>query len=168
MKKKLKTTVFFAILLILAGFLTSFEKEKVCEEEKACECGHEKNSTFLVGNKWKLEFIVGGYGTPSVNYSQYNIVYEFKENNVLVVSGKLDIADDRILGPGEHFYDAVWVRGPVRSTIACYPLIKIGTVIYRRTLGSLGANIPGTQLYDIPACGNPSFSAYIMYFSIIN
>jgi len=81
-----------AIALLLAGSFSSCIKKN---EEPAS----------IVG-KWKLvesRYFSFINGLQVSDYSQYNIVYEFKTNNVLFVSG---VADDNfsLYGNGEHFY----------------------------------------------------------------
>jgi len=39
----------------------------------------------------------------NIDYSQFNIVYEFMENNILTVLGKVGYTDNRIHEIGNHF-----------------------------------------------------------------
>jgi len=88
------------------------------------------NNTEIIG-KWKLEKVDAPFVAQSFDYSQYNIVYEFKSNGVLTVSSETDIIDEYIgdeiyigHGIGEHSYSFVenkegylWVDYPYRLVI---------------------------------------------------
>ena len=59
---------------------------------------HDKSASIL--GKWKLIKSYYPHGRQCNDYSQYDIIYEFKEDNVLTVSGEMY----HILKTGEHFY----------------------------------------------------------------
>lgn len=68
-------------------------------------CSDDYESTNVVG-KWKLEKAETVFYNPQLyNYSQNNIIYEFKSNGILIISSDIDdyIGDM----PGEYTYDSV-------------------------------------------------------------
>ena len=76
-------------------------------------CAQKENNTeptSIIG-KWKLvKFDYRPMTSPpspkdSFDYSQNNVVYEFKSNNILTVSGKTDDIDYRGLEIGDHSYE---------------------------------------------------------------
>lgn len=99
-----------AIALLLAGCLSSCT-EKKNDVDNDClsifNIIHDKSASIL--GKWKLIKTRGivlsseGYDLKCYDYSRYDIVYEFKTNNVLTISGDLDIWPKI----GEHFYSIV-------------------------------------------------------------
>jgi len=112
--KILKLTVF---LILLAGIFSSCTKENG-------ERGIQENFV----SKWNLiEFCYYDWdqGEPKLlDYSQYDIIYDFKINNVLTVSGKMDNVDDyRGHTKGNYFYK--YLRIPT-SDGSSYPLLEIG------------------------------------------
>jgi len=151
---KANILIFTAFLLLLAGCF--------------CSCQKKENSieySSMVVGKWKLEFISDREQT--IDYSKYNIVYEFKTNNVLTVTGKVNNTDHRILENGKHFYNVVIPESiDLLGDTRWRPELKIDTVLYRLTNGWMADNIPGLQIYD--KADNPSFAAYVLYFSKIN
>jgi hypothetical protein len=91
MKKILKYIMLSVVLLSLVGGFSACERK----EKEIIETRH-------VG-KWKLEKIEKD--ALNFDYSQHNIVYEFKTNNILIVSGDIDsIEDYRGHEIGEYFY----------------------------------------------------------------
>jgi len=122
------------ILLILSGcFLSCTKKVENFNEDCSLlikyinEIVHDESSSIL--GKWKLENSVGilmGWhygdsGTPYLcsDYSQSNIVYEFKTDNVLTISEDTDL-----FLKGEHFYSIVefneWYGSEFRLKIGEY------------------------------------------------
>ena len=81
MKKILKLIAFSAILLSLVGGFFSCKEDIDIDPQKA-----------IIG-KWKLVKLTVPMMGVSYNYSNYNIVYDFKANGVLTVSGKIDQID---------------------------------------------------------------------------
>ena len=79
---------------------------KVCNLSAEFEIKIEEDAENIIG-KWKLVRIMNPalLGPRWFNYFQQNIVYEFKENGVFMVSGKVEHID---MGygyePGEYFY----------------------------------------------------------------
>jgi hypothetical protein len=94
MKNTLKHIAF---LLVLAGGFLACKKE---------------DPTKAVLGKWKLEKIEkttfvpweGVKGLEVFDYSQNDIVYEFKDKNVLTVSGACDIDNYKGHETGNHFF----------------------------------------------------------------
>ena len=93
------------VLLFLAGIFS-------CSENSDTEIIIEKA---IIG-KWKLVKIEvdidlengNGIRNPTTfDYSQDNIIYEFKKNNVLTISGSIDKNDYRVHEAGDHFYEMV-------------------------------------------------------------
>jgi len=85
------------VLLVLAGSFSS------CAED-------EEPTTSIIG-KWKLVKVTSSFtsiGPISFDYSQYNILYEFKVNDILTVSGKTDNIDNYMGHEiGEHSYSII-------------------------------------------------------------
>ena len=69
-------------------------------------CTKKDEEPTIIG-KWKLVEVKEDwdwFGEPKIHdYSQYNIVYEFKNINILLVSGKTDNIS-LVHGNGEHSY----------------------------------------------------------------
>ena len=168
MKNILKITKLTAFFLFLMGGLISCKKEKnnmieVCPSP--------------VLGKWKLEFVYAGFQTPNVYYSQYDVVYEFKENNVLVVSGKVDVVDSRIHENGKYYYGVFVPKDtdpslytPLRKYSPHNPLIiKIDTVSYELDPGgTIWNGIRGLQIKNVVDNGNIRLIDYGLYFSKID
>jgi hypothetical protein len=94
MKKKQRTLTLI-IAILFAGFLFSCKKEEVG--------GFEEYDANIVG-KWQVIADLGWGGEP-IDYLPYNIIYDFRENNTLHVSGITDsIQDYKWHQPGEYSY----------------------------------------------------------------
>ena len=110
----LKLTVF---LLFLAGSISSCEKEKRYEP------------TSLKGSQWKLVRASLPFNESELyDYSQYDIKYEFKTNNVLTVSGETNFTDS-YLGHeiGEYFYSIIYDDQIIPGSS---PVLKIDELYY--------------------------------------
>jgi hypothetical protein len=90
----MKKTIFkiAAILLVLAGMIA---------------CGKEEEDNIYRKNiigKWKLMKIMSreesDWMFDTVDYSNENIIYEFRNNNKLVINGYVE----NDFSPGEHYY----------------------------------------------------------------
>ena len=83
-----------------------------------------------VYGKWKLSFV--GYMDENISpavfdYSQNDIIYDFKGNNVLVISGEMNSIDDyKGHEKGEYYYKKHPIP-PCGPTALCIPQITIGT-----------------------------------------
>ena len=84
-------------LLICIGFfvLLQCNKGKFSDDDcKDCSCIYEftHEETASIVGRWKLEKInlSSRTGTTCTDCSPYNVVYEFKENGVLTVSGDIE------------------------------------------------------------------------------
>jgi len=66
--------------------------------------GEEINYLSIIG-KWKLIKTVHPMSGQSLDYSKYNIFYEFKSDNILKISG--DSGEQIFFDTGEHFYTFV-------------------------------------------------------------
>jgi len=130
-KNKMRTTIFhlFIALLLFASVLSSCTKDKY------------EDLTPLIAGKWKLEAFsptispaVGGFQNY-LDYSQYDIFYDFTENNVLVVSGIMDdIVDYRGHAKGKHSYKIITKGNKIGSgplAILAYLEIKIDKETYK-------------------------------------
>jgi hypothetical protein len=98
MKKIILKTV--AILLILAGMMISCGEEKNEDNENP----YREN---IIG-KWKLVEIVTtiGYGnqnTDTVDYSNSNIIYDFQNDSILIITGY--VPDDLLEGMHTYKYE---------------------------------------------------------------
>jgi len=89
-----------------------------------------------ISGKWKLVAVSYWDLEPLIlDYSQYDIIYDFKENNILMVSGEAESMDDyRGHERGEHHYERLPIS---RSGLTGIPLpqIRIGTKTYGITFG---------------------------------
>jgi hypothetical protein len=92
----------------------------------------------LVGSKWKLEVFCYWDEEPiNVDYSQYDIIYEFKGNNVLLVSGEMDSIDAyKGHTKGEHSYKIhpIPPSGPLGPCPSGHP-IEIDTETHTISFG---------------------------------
>ena len=89
------------VLLLVSIFSSCSKNTSNIEEMRFL-----KNPSELFG-KWKLsETVSSGFITQpkTENYSQYNIVFEFKPNGILTVSGNLD---SHWPNNGDHDYSVV-------------------------------------------------------------
>jgi len=106
----LKLTIF--LLLLVGVFPACKEKEELPEEEQEelpteeCKNLHRDN---IIG-QWKLieSFVSVNYSkTERTDYSNENIIFDFQEDNKLVITGNivdsLSLFDD--FQGGEHFYE---------------------------------------------------------------
>ena len=112
--KLLKLLTFSLLLMTLAAACNKNQKENDVQIENPEEAIKHIDSELyaLISGKWQLvevrEVFVPVPPHPSYDYSGYNIVYEFKTNGVLTVSGETyDI--DRYIGHeiGEHPYSFI-------------------------------------------------------------
>ena len=78
------------VLVFFAGSIYSCTKE------------NEESATII--GKWKYVKCVYPFGNKLYDYSQYNIVYEFKPNNILAISGETHIENYVGHEIGKHFY----------------------------------------------------------------
>ena len=83
---------YVSVFLFIAGIYSSCATEKNVDENcEDCLCifdfTHEKDASII--GKWKLEKIRvhSRMGIACTDCSQYNVVYEFKQNGTLTVSG---------------------------------------------------------------------------------
>jgi len=96
----------------------------------------EDTSSIL--GKWKLEFV--GYmdtniSPATLHYAQYEIIYDFKENNVLIVSGKTENIDDyRGHEKGTHYYKKLPITLSGHTGLPL-PQIEIGKETHGITFG---------------------------------
>jgi hypothetical protein len=82
---KKKQTAFTVILvLLIAGIFSSCKKEEIG--------GYEEYNAEIVG-KWQLVAVSSWAGEP-IDYLPYNIIYDFRENNILQVAGEIEGIDD--------------------------------------------------------------------------
>ena len=109
-KKKIKNGIgLLAFLLISVGFFSA------CKEKE--ECKNPDSNYFIIG-RWKLiEVSVSvNYSQPeTTDYSNDNIIFDFQENNKLVISGPIPgvlvVFDD--FQEDEHFYEyRIWYDCP--------------------------------------------------------
>ena len=117
---------------------TSNENEDVLNENEDIsneneDVSNENEDTSSIVGKWKLEVVyfldLTDISPKHLDYSQNDIIYDFKENNVLIVSGKMDnIGDYRGYTKGEHSYEMLPIppSGPAGPCPAGIP-IKIDT-----------------------------------------
>jgi len=100
MKNTLKFT---AILLIMLGCFSSCEKYTPTEYTPT---GNDtiigdttiENDTIGIVGKWKLVKIKLGWMMGEIDYSQNNIIFKFKTNGILIISG----GENELINNGEH------------------------------------------------------------------
>ena len=118
----------FELILILAIVFVGCNKAVQMNDED----GEEFAS--IIG-KWKLVNVTIPFIGEENDYSQYNIVYEFNANGILLVSGKIDHIDAyRGHGTGEHFYSII-DENEASETIPEFRL-KIGTAYWAYRISS--------------------------------
>ena len=96
-------------MLMLSGIIISCSNGG--NNDEGPDTKSAESSSLILG-KWKLDKIItaGFIGEPKTfDHSQNNVVYEFKPNNLLAVSGEIKDIDDYIGFPpfGNHFYDLI-------------------------------------------------------------
>jgi len=95
----MKKILILAILFSLAGSFSSC-KEKETDITKVNE----------ITGKWELLKITISFtpeGAISRDYSQNNIVYEFKADGILTVSRDINHSDTYVHEQGDHFYSII-------------------------------------------------------------
>ena len=88
---KIKKVLLAVLLLIMAGTFTLCSKKGDGDCLDSFNIVHDESAS-IVG-KWQLiKSISSGFGAPvtCTDFSQFNIVYEFKSNKVVVISVKID------------------------------------------------------------------------------
>lgn len=101
----------------------------------------EETTGISIIGKWKLVQIEDLFVTNPpprfFDYSQYNIVYEFKTNNILTVFGKIDNVDYRGLEIGNYFYQMNYNNDYSDPLYLPYPyMLMIDTISYTYHLAS--------------------------------
>ena len=102
---------------------------------------NENEDTLIIAGKWKLDFV--GYMDSNISpairdYSQYDIIYDFMENNVLIVSGNVNKIDDyRGHAIGTHSYELLPLPLFEAPAEACFwgRQIKIGAETHLISFG---------------------------------
>jgi len=67
----------------------------ICLTVTGCDTNKDNQIKYIIG-EWKLKKVTIPFIDKSYDYSQYSIVYEFKRNGVLTVSGETDVIDTYI------------------------------------------------------------------------
>ena len=110
--ERLQKGIVVALCFVLVGFFSSCAEKKENNVNEDClsvlNIVHDKSSSIL--GKWKLikvrvNFASSAQEIKCTDYSQYNIVFEFKSNNVLTISAETEHPE--IWTTGEHFYSIV-------------------------------------------------------------
>ena len=124
MKSSNNIAFLMALLLIFSGIFSSCTKE-------------ENEDTSSISGQWKLlEVYYWDWEPISIDYSQNDIIYDFKENNVLAVSGKMDnINDYRGHKKGNYSYKLLPIppSGPTGPDYC--PQMKIGNTTHGFSFG---------------------------------
>jgi hypothetical protein len=115
----------------------------------------------ILHGKWKLIWIKSftiEEGDLSFDYSHKNIIYEFKPNNVLIVSGNVNGTDYRGHGVGEHFYDVTIIEA-INNTLGLPAphTVNINTIPYSFSFGYM-PDKPGMEMICRGECN------YAFYF----
>jgi len=109
-----------------------------------CDKNSESESEMYIPDpplgKWQLVMgdVIEKESQKILGYTQNSIIYEFKQNNVLTVSGKTDNTDDYIgHSEGNHFYQMVPIRIPKCDKICTLVVqqIKINSETYNIYFG---------------------------------
>ena len=108
---------FFSFLILCLCILNSTCKKNnnniICpliSENEDCswiyKTVHDESSTIL--GKWKLMIIRDNPFNPKcLDYCQYNIVFEFKTNNVVTISGNTELPNLFFIEDGDNLYSFV-------------------------------------------------------------
>ena len=131
-KRRLNLRNVVAIAICLAG-ITIFLG---CDKENDL-----KNESDILYGKWQLKTISPlnvppGPNLMLVDFSPMNIIYEFKANNVLRVSGNVrDI--DGVFEEGKHFYKVTFtdISNGLLITDLAQHIVKINTISYCFSVG---------------------------------
>ena len=83
----------YIVLLLLTGIFFS------CSEE---QLNIDRENT--IAGKWKLVKMQSWLSPDFYDYSQYNVVFEFREDSTLTVSGKTDQMGQLVIPAGEYLY----------------------------------------------------------------
>ena len=79
-------------------------------------CNKNNDEYLCFIGKWKLEKItIPFYFNSTYDYSQYNIVYDFKPKNVLTISGETDTMVYRGHRLGNSFYKIYGVNDKIKD-----------------------------------------------------
>jgi putative lipoprotein (rSAM/lipoprotein system) len=131
---------------------------ELSEIEKDLQSEFKDESDILHG-KWKLISINSftiEEGDMSFDYSQKNIIYEFKANNDLTVSGNIEDIDYKGHAIGKHFYEATpaqTINDPLG--LPAPHTVKINTIPYGFSFGYMASG-PGMEMVCRGEC-NLSF-----------
>ena len=107
-----------------------------------CDKGNNpKNENDILYGKWQLKTISPlnvpqGLDLMLVDFSPMNIIYEFKTNNVLTVSGNVkDI--DGVFEKGKHFYEVTLtdISNGLLITDLAQHIVEIKTISYCFSVG---------------------------------
>ena len=114
-----------AILCIVFVFSSLFSG---CEKKSDLKIENE-----ILYGKWQLKTIsplnAEGVDYMLVDYTPMNIIYEFKANNVLTVSGNVD-NNYGGLEVGKHFYEVTYNKTLyVEGMVVGGPIIEINSII---------------------------------------
>jgi|GEM_PF-2184875 len=124
-KFNLRNVVAIAICLAVTTMFSGCEKENDLNGENE-----------IIYGKWQLKTISPlnvqqGMNLMLVDFSPMNIIYEFKENNVLTVSGRVSDIDG-VFEEGKHFYDVTHseISNGLLVTNLPQHIVKMNTISY--------------------------------------
>jgi hypothetical protein len=149
MKKKQRALTVI-LLLLTAGIFSSCKKEEI-----------KYKPVPDIQGKWQLIGPSSWDGEPTISdYLSMNIIYDFQENNVLIVSGEIEGVEEYSgLEAGEHSYHQI----PVLE--GALPQIKIGNDMFSFAFGGVFFDYyQGGALHLYPHLENPyrKRGAYIL------
>lgn len=102
-----RTTITLFLLLTITVSFSSCKKEEIEKEYPTHHLGKWQLVTVKLYNIDLGEFV-------PLDYSHANIIYDFRKNNVLIVSGEIeDIEDYKGHEIGEHFYEVLPINHPL-------------------------------------------------------
>jgi len=98
-----KTLLFLTTILVTLSFTACSTSDDIDETPEV----KSTNTIMLVG-KWQLTKVETSFLTPKLyDYSQCNIIYEFKSDNVLTISGEIDNVTYLGHDIGDHVYSII-------------------------------------------------------------
>ena len=142
-KLSLRSVVAIAICLAVTIMFSSCEKKSDLNGENE-----------IIYGKWQLKTISPlnvppGLDLMLVDFSPMNIIYEFKKNNVLTVSGRASDIDG-VFEDGKHFYDVTHSKISNGLFVTNLPqhIVKINTISYCFCIGDMSDDITLSLAHD--------------------
>ena len=142
-KLNLRNVVTIAICLAVTIMFSSCEKKSDLNGENE-----------IIYGKWQLKTISPlnippGVDLMLVDFSPMNIIYEFKKNNVLTVSGRVSDIDG-VFEDGKHYYDVTHsnISNGLFVTNLPQHIVNINTISYCFCIGYMSDDITLSLAHD--------------------